>query len=200
MMNNLPINFTIKMLTVISNPIYKNKREYYLCRCVCGKEKLIRKYEILNGKTKSCGCYNSKRVVKHGMHNTKEYSSWTHMKERCNNPNHCAYANYGGRGISVCPEWDSFEQFFQDMGFAPEGTSLDRIDTNGNYDRYNCRWATNKEQSNNRRDTRLIEHNGQLVPLTKLAEQAGITANCLKLRLDYLGWPLDKALTTKSKR
>ncbi len=88
----------------------------------------------------------------HGMFNTKEYKAWAHMKERCNNKNCKVYKSYGGRGIKVCIEWSqSFKEFFKDMGYCPQGFSLDRIDNNGNYEPSNCKWSSATEQLANRR-------------------------------------------------
>ena len=88
----------------------------------------------------------------HGMSGTPTYRSWTHMRDRCRNPSNDSWDYYGGRGITICDEWHSFEQFLADMGERPEGTSIDRIDVNGNYEPSNCRWADAKTQVENRRE------------------------------------------------
>jgi len=90
---------------------------------------------------------------KHGMCDTPEYMAWQHMKDRCSNPNYDKSKNYLGRGVTVCERWlDSFINFYEDMGDKPTTNhSLDREDNNGDYDPSNCRWATNKQQVNNRR-------------------------------------------------
>lgn len=101
-----------------------------------------------------------RRASFHGMHGTATHRSWAHMLERCNNQRCRQYAYYGARGIRVCDQWKSFAGFFADMGVRPEGTTLDRIDSEGNYEPGNCRWATHREQMGNRRDNRMITSGG----------------------------------------
>lgn len=110
------------------------------------------------------------------------------MLNRCRNDNIAEYPYYGGRGITVCERWQTFENFLADMGEAPEGTSLERIDTNGNYDPANCRWATAKEQANNRRNNRKVTINGVTRNASEWAQLAGLPTSTLFNRING-GWP-----------
>lgn len=96
------------------------------------------------------------------------------MKLRCLNPNNHAFSDYGGRGIKICEEWMAFENFLADMGERPDNMTLDRIDVNGNYEPSNCRWATMKEQCNNRRSNFNITHQGRTQTLTQWCEELGL--------------------------
>lgn len=187
-------------LIVIRRVPKKNvgRHAYFLCRCDCGKEKVINGCGLRTGRTRSCGCYKievTKAVsTTHGMRNSRAFAAWAHIKQRCGNPKDAAYERYGGRGISVCERWYKFENFLEDMGHPPKGLTIDRIDNNGNYEPGNCRWATYKEQANNKGNNRVICFNGQSKTLMQWCEHLKISNETLRERLSR--WPLERALTT----
>lgn len=128
---------------------------------------------------------------------TPEYMAWGSMKSRCLNPNHDSYADYGGRGITICQEWiDSYEAFLAHIGRRPSVKhSIERIDNSKGYTPGNVKWATAREQSWNRRSSRLITYSGETKPLVEWARLCGLTSSSLSHRLDALHWPMEKAIS-----
>lgn len=118
------------------------------------------------------------------------------MRKRCANPNNTHFARYGGRGITVCQEWSSFERFLADMGERPPGLSLDRINNDAGYSKENCRWATRSEQQRNNSNTRVLELDGKSMTIGEWEISLGLSQGAVWHRLRS-GWPLDKALTTR---
>jgi len=148
----------------------KNRHSSFLCRCTCGKEKIVIGYTLTHGLSKSCGCLareqTSKLMTTHGL--TKNYrrifSALTNMKSRCNNPNNKFYKDYGGRGISVCDEWEQSEAKFIEWSLAngyKDNLTIDRKDNNGNYSPENCRWSTNMQQNRNMRSNITLTMDGE---------------------------------------
>ena len=124
----------------------------------------------------------------HGMHRTPTYRTWERMIQRCSNPNHKAYKNYGGRGITVCPRWVvSFAAFLEDMGVKPKGLTLERIDNDSGYNHENCKWATMFEQHHNTRRNRWVKFNGNKMILQDFVRAVGKGASTILYRLDIIG-------------
>lgn len=132
---------------------------------------------------------------KHGMSYTPSYSSWMAMKRRCENEKNSDYPYYGGRGIKVCERWQSFDSFLTDMGERPAGMTIDRIDTKGDYEPCNCRWATRKEQSRNKRNNVVLTFHGETKTLPEWADHLKISIKTLRSRLFESKWTVEKVLS-----
>lgn len=150
------------------------------CRCDCGNLGIVRGKSLTGGISKSCGCYQrelmGKRASKHGDAGTRLYAIWNSMRQRCNNTRSRAYANYGGRGIKICDEWNDyavFRDWAMQSGYDPNAIrgemTLDRIDVNGDYSPYNCKWSNMQEQARNRRESINLTYNGETHALTEWA-------------------------------
>ena len=154
----------VNRLTVLNRVGTDSQRcAIWLCRCDCGKVVTVSSRHLKIGGVGSCGCIRNEAKSTHGERlsgnkRTKEYKTWTAIKQRCYNPKTIGYKNYGGRGIMVCDRWlNSYENFLADMGRAPSPKhTIERNNNDGNYERSNCRWATSKEQAQNRRTTKRL--------------------------------------------
>lgn len=187
-------------LTVIKKTETKNNLRYWICKCDCGNIVEVRASQLLEGRTKSCGCLRKIPYSQtHNMTKTRLYRIWMGMKTRCYNQNDYAYKYYGARGIIVCQEWiNDFINFYNwsmENGYSDDLT-IDRIDVNGNYEPNNCRWATNFEQQNNKRDNVKIEYNGIIKTVAEWAKELNVKYETLYSRLSY-GWTTEQILFGK---
>jgi len=143
------------------------------------------------------GCTKLKKRNKNNPEWKANYI-WLSMRARCFNQNRKDYKNYGGRGITVCDRWlgkNGFQNFLEDMGLPPKGTTLDRIENSENYCKENCRWATRKQQNRNKRNNRYLEYNGKRMMLCEWADYLGVKGRLLSVRLNR-GWSVEKTLST----
>ena len=162
----------------------------WVCMCDCGTARRVNANALLSGSSTSCGCVSKEqlasRVVHGHMRGGKQSATfvvWRSMVRRCQNIKHPSYHNYGGRGIEVCDRWQSFVAFLEDMGERPFGKTLDRIDNDGNYCKENCRWISMKENSNNRRNNRLLTLHGKTHTVAQWAALTGLNENTIRGRL-----------------
>lgn len=167
----------------------------WLCRCECGNEKIVSRNCLISGKTRSCGCLNreilhqkGKYAIRttHGLWGTRLYRIWKGIKNRCYNKKSADYIIYGARGITVCNEWKNNFQAFYDWAMShgyQDNLSTERIDPDGNYSPENCRWATDKEQANNRRSNRFITIGEETKTVAEWIEYSGISRATFYQRL-----------------
>jgi hypothetical protein len=165
------------------------RSRFWRCECECGTFISVPTAHLNNGNTKSCGCLKSDkaraRVFKHGGKGTPEYEIWKALKQRCLNARNKAYPQYGARGITVCAEWrTSFEQFRKDMGPRPsDNHSIERMNNNGPYAPWNCRWATDGEQRRNSRQIHNVTISGRTQCLSDWAKELGKDYSTVKVRI-----------------
>ena len=179
------------------------------CKCDCGNITFVTTSNLTCNRIRSCGCLKIKQLLErsttHNQRHTVLYSVWRGLRQRCNNPKHASYHNYGGRGITVCEEWDKSFQAFYDWsyanGYSTENQkdeklklTIDRIDNNGNYEPSNCRWVDRKTQTRNMRTTRFITFNGQNKSVSEWCEIYGIKLQTFNTRIRN-GWTIEEALT-----
>ncbi len=173
-------------------------RTRWMCVCDCGNRKVSMAFQLKNGKSNSCGCKTSQRISEasktHGMSGTPTAQSWNHLKQRTTNPNNDRWHDYGGRGITLCEKWQTFEGFFDDMGERPDGTTIGRIDNEKGYSKDNCRWETKEQQYTNMRSNHCIEHNGEIKTITEWAKIKDMPLTRLSTRIRR-GWTIERALT-----
>ncbi len=175
-------------LDKIRNKRYPSRTRMWICVCECGTEIVRKQSDLTSGHTSSCGCLHTdmlkKRLTKHGNRANPAYTVWKGIRNRCNNSNEPAYKYYGGRGITVCERWDSFALFLQDMDERPSlEHSIDRIDTNGNYEPTNCRWATMEEQGDNKRNNHNLTFQGKTQSAAKWSRELNIPVNRIYARI-----------------
>lgn len=191
-------------LTVVERAENIGKKTAWLCLCECGKTVIVSGSNLHDGQVRSCGClwtevvpaHNREINLRHGESHTKLHKTWVNMRYRCNNPNCKSYKDYGGRGITICEEWSSYEVFREwalKNGFAV-GLSMDRIDVNGNYEPSNCRWVSDKVQNNNTRKNHYLTFRGETHTIQEWSEITGIKWTTIKYRIDK-GWSVEKILT-----
>lgn len=181
----------------------------WACRCVCGKRTVVGSVALSRGVTQSCGCLAREvrartaraRSLKHGHSAggkiTPEYMAWASMLYRCSKMNGGGHPHYAGRGIRVCRRWRKFENFFADMGRRPSKKhSLDRENNSKSYCLNNCRWATPRQQANNRRTTVKITFRGKTLSITEWARELGLNTSTLAMRIRS-GWPVKAALSAR---
>lgn len=184
----------------------------YKCICDCGTERVVFQHNLVSGRTKSCGCYiaDYHRTAKktHGMSKTKFYKVFKSMEQRCNDKSSVSYRWYGGRGIKCY--WKTFDEFSQDMHtsymehvekYGEKNTTIDRIDVNGDYKKENCRWASMKEQIENRRyrRTEFYKIDGLTMTINEICKKYDINRSMFSKRLRN-GWNVKKAIKTPPKK
>lgn len=168
----------------------------WVAKCDCGTEKVVHKSNLIRGLSKSCGCWNREvldQKSNDSFSKTRTYRIYTGIKTRCYNKRSKAYSWYGARGIKMCKRWDNYRNFVADMGLAPDGLSIDRVDPNGNYEPNNCRWANKYLQANNTRANRKIAYKNQIKTAAQWCRDLNLNyANTMR-RINRDKWPIEKA-------
>lgn len=188
-------------LTIMSASGFKGRFRVALCRCDCGN---IGKYEVQklkSGNTGSCGClkkeHNRAYFTTHGCTKTPLHRVWLSIRDRCLNKNCKVYPSYGGRGVTICNEWENFEAF-QAWAISQsyrKGLTVERVDNNAGYSPENCILATRATQNNNKRNNVVIEYRGEKLNLAQWAKKLGVNRETIKWRVKA-GWSTERIFTT----
>lgn len=191
-------------LIVLSFTRYdKSHHRYFMCKCDCGVIKEISISHLQSGRVRSCGCIweenKHEYLKKHGSRNDRLYTVWCGMKSRCNNIKAKSYKNYGGRGITVCEEWNNYIPFrdWSIISGYREGLELDRIDNDKGYSPENCRYTTSKVNANNKRNNVIITWNNETHSLSEWSDVLLIPYTVLSARINKLKWGIEKSFTTE---
>jgi hypothetical protein len=196
-------------LTAVRYLCRDGKDQTWLFKCECGGTIKKRKQNFLNSNFNNCGCFHGKTKHSFSVRDAKGaregvYISWVNMRQRINNPNKPDYPYYGGRGIKYSDRWESFENFYEDMGAAyfrhkkrNTSTTLDRVDVNGDYSPENCVWANRKRQSNNRNFVHQITFKSQTRTISEWADHIGVSRKVLYDRIARRHWSVERALTQR---
>ncbi len=181
----------------------RHNQPTWLCRCVCGVEKIVTGGILSSGQSKSCGCHKKdvqrqrmlERNTSHGLSKTKTYKIWSGIQTRCLNPNSSGYPKYGAKGVTICERWNDYENFLADMGECPDGMSIDRINNDLGYSPENCRWVDMKTQQNNRTNNNVITINGETKTFSQWADISPVSRNTIRNRINS-GWCESDAIMT----
>lgn len=171
----------------------RNNGLAWRCKCDCGNWHTAPAKYLRSGNVMSCGCLRAWSLGKHRMSHTRTYQIWKLMLARCRAPRGKRFERYGKRGIRVCPRWESFQNFLNDMGYAPDGLSIERVNNDKGYSPGNCVWANQKTQSRNRRTNHMVTISGKTRPIAEWAEILNQPVGMVYRRI-YRGWDAERAL------
>lgn len=174
----------------------KSGGTFWICKCQCGNKVTVAATDLKTGNTKSCGCLMIEKATIHGLSKTPEYAIYKAMIARCYDPSHPEYHNYGERGITVCDEWkENFEAFYRDMCPRPHSDlTLDRKNNSRGYSKANCRWITQADQNNNKRNNTYYEYRGERKSLADWCRELHRGYKVTSYRINQLNWTFEEAI------